>query len=94
MAIIGFTTGGVLVSEASVPVELHIVEGVTHIFDAHPEFAEESARWIDLFLDRHVVNPRTYQGSVILPVWRGVSLGDGHTHECTVTLELEQIPHA
>ena len=37
---------------------------------------------------------RTYQGSVILPVWRGVSLGDGHTHECTVTLELEQIPHA
>jgi hypothetical protein len=37
---------------------------------------------------------RTYQGSVILPVWRGQTLGDGHTFEGTVTLELEQIPHA
>jgi acetyl esterase/lipase len=46
--------------DARVPVELHIVEGVTHIFDAHREFAELSAEWIDLFLDRHVVNPRIY----------------------------------
>ena len=44
---------------ASVPTELHVVDGVTHIFDAHREFAEASAHWIDLFLDRHVVNPRT-----------------------------------
>lgn len=49
-----------VLSQANVPVELHIVEGVTHIFDAHPEFAEQSAGWIDLFLDRHVVNPRRY----------------------------------
>ena len=41
-------------------VELHVLEGVTHIFDTHPEFAEASAAWIDLFLDRHVVNPRVY----------------------------------
>jgi acetyl esterase/lipase len=47
-------------TEAKVPVELHVVEGLTHIFDAHPEFAEQSAAWIDLFLDRHVVNPRRY----------------------------------
>jgi acetyl esterase/lipase len=43
---------------ANVPVELHVVEGVTHIFDLHPEFAEAAATWIDLFLDRHVANPR------------------------------------
>ena len=42
------------------PVELHVIEGMSHIFDFYPEFAEQSAGWIDLFLDRHVVNPRTY----------------------------------
>jgi acetyl esterase/lipase len=42
------------------PVELHVIEGLTHIFDAHAEFAEASATWIDLFLDRHVAHPRTY----------------------------------
>jgi acetyl esterase/lipase len=42
------------------PVELHIVEGVTHIFDSHQDLARASAVWIDLFLDRHVVNPRSY----------------------------------
>ncbi|MBV9580164.1 MAG: alpha/beta hydrolase [Chloroflexi bacterium] len=46
--------------EVKVPVELHLVEGVTHIFDAHADLAEASAVWIDLFLDRHVANPRTY----------------------------------
>lgn len=45
---------------AGVPVELHMVEGVTHIFDLHEDLAQASAQWIDLFLDRHVVNPRTY----------------------------------
>ena len=42
------------------PVELHVIEGVTHIFDAHQDLARASAEWVDLFLDRHVVNPRTY----------------------------------
>jgi acetyl esterase/lipase len=46
--------------EAGVPAELHVVEGVTHIFDAHADLAEACATWIDLFLDRHVVNPRRY----------------------------------
>jgi acetyl esterase/lipase len=46
--------------EVKAPVELHLVEGVTHIFDAHADLAQASAMWIDLFLDRHVVNPRTY----------------------------------
>jgi acetyl esterase/lipase len=41
-------------------VELHLVEGVTHIFDSHADLAQASATWIDLFLDRHVVNPRVY----------------------------------
>jgi acetyl esterase/lipase len=42
------------------PVEMHLIEGVTHIFDAHEDLARASAEWIDLFVDRHVVNPRTY----------------------------------
>jgi alpha-amylase len=37
---------------------------------------------------------RTYQGSVILPVWRNLPLGDGQPFNATVTIELEQIPHA
>ena len=44
---------------ADVPVELHVIEGVTHVFDAHEEFALAAATCIDLFLDRHVANPRT-----------------------------------
>lgn len=47
-------------SQVNAPVELHVIEGVTHIFDAHEDLAEASAHWVDLFLDRHVVNPRTY----------------------------------
>ena len=46
--------------ESGAAVELHVLEGVGHGFDVHAELAEASAHWIDLFLDRHVVNPRTY----------------------------------
>jgi len=46
--------------EVGAPVELHIVEGVTHVFESHADLAQASATWIDLFLDRHVVNPRRY----------------------------------
>jgi len=53
--------------EVQSPVELHVVEGVTHIFDTHPEFAEASAVWIDLFLDRHVVNRRVYPSTEPAP---------------------------
>ncbi len=46
--------------KAGAPVELHVIDGVTHIFDTHRDLLEASLEWIDLFLDRHVVNPRTY----------------------------------
>jgi len=45
---------------AGVPAELHVIEGVTHVFDAHEDLADESSHWVDLFLDRHVANPRQY----------------------------------
>jgi acetyl esterase/lipase len=45
---------------AGAPVELHVLEGMTHIFDAHEDLARASADWVDLFVDRHVANPRTY----------------------------------
>ena len=46
--------------DVSVPVEFHAFEGVPHAFDSNPEFAVLSAQLADLFMDRHVVNPRTY----------------------------------
>src|SRR5215212_8237844 len=45
---------------AGVPVELHLFDGLSHVFDRHPEFAAPAAEICDLFLDRHVVDPRTY----------------------------------
>jgi acetyl esterase/lipase len=46
--------------DANVPVEFHGFEGVPHAFDSNPEFAVAAAQLADLFLDRHVVSPRTY----------------------------------
>jgi acetyl esterase/lipase len=46
--------------DASVPVEFHGFEGVPHAFDSNPEFAVAAAQLADLFMDRHVVKPRTY----------------------------------
>ncbi len=45
---------------AGVRVEMHILDGLSHVFDRHPEFAEACAAMCDLFLDRHVVEPREY----------------------------------
>jgi acetyl esterase/lipase len=46
-----------------VPVEMHLVEGVSHEFDrTFPEFGAVCAEIADLFLDRHVVAPRAYPG--------------------------------
>jgi acetyl esterase/lipase len=45
---------------AGVPVEMHIFDGLSHVFDRHPEFAEPSIEVCHLFLDRHVVEPRVY----------------------------------
>jgi acetyl esterase/lipase len=46
--------------DAKVPVEFHAFEGVPHVFDSNPEFAVISAQLAHLFIDRHVLNPRTY----------------------------------
>ena len=43
-----------------VPVEFHAFEGVPHVFDSNPEFAVLAAQLADFFIDRHVLNPRTY----------------------------------
>ena len=45
---------------AGVPSELHTFAGVPHEFDSHPEFAEACAPLVDFFLDRNILNPRTY----------------------------------
>ena len=46
--------------KAGVPVELHLFDGLSHVFDRHPEFAAPAIEVCDLFLDRHVVKPRVY----------------------------------
>jgi acetyl esterase/lipase len=46
--------------DVNVPVEFHAFEGVPHAFDSHPEFAVATAQLADLFIDRHVLNPRVY----------------------------------
>jgi len=46
--------------DAQVPVEFHAFEGVPHVFDSNPEFAVITAQLADFFIDRHVLNPRTY----------------------------------
>jgi acetyl esterase/lipase len=45
---------------AGAPVEFHEFEGVPHVFDSNPEFATLAAQLADFFIDRHVLNPRTY----------------------------------
>jgi len=46
--------------DAQIPVEFHAYEGVPHAFDNNPEFAVLSAQLADFFIDRHILNPRTY----------------------------------
>lgn len=50
--------------EKGVPAELHLFEGLSHVFDRHPEFAAACAELDDLFLDRHVADPREYPAFV------------------------------
>jgi acetyl esterase/lipase len=49
-----------MLREANVPSELHTFAGVPHEFVGIPEFAESTALLADFFLERHVINPRTY----------------------------------
>lgn len=46
--------------DVQVPVEFHAFEGAPHVFDSNVELAVISAQLADLFMDRHIVNPRTY----------------------------------
>ncbi len=46
--------------DVKVPSELHTFDGVPHVFDSHPEFADPSGALADLFMDRLVLNPRKY----------------------------------
>jgi len=46
--------------DVQVPVEFHAFEGVPHVFDSNPEFAVLAAQLADFFIDRHVLNTRTY----------------------------------
>jgi hypothetical protein len=46
--------------DVQVPVEFHAFEGVPHVFDSNPEFAVLAAQLADFFIDRHVLNPRSY----------------------------------
>ena len=45
---------------AGVPVEMHIFDGLSHVFDRHPEFLTPTVELCDRFLDRIVVEPRVY----------------------------------
>jgi acetyl esterase/lipase len=49
-----------LLRGANIASELHEFAGVPHEFVGIPEFAESTARLNDFFLERHVINPRTY----------------------------------
>lgn len=49
-----------LLREANIPSELHTFAGVPHEFVSIPEFAESTAQLADFFLERHVINPKTY----------------------------------
>ncbi len=44
----------------NVPVELHMLAGLDHIFDRYPEFADVTRDWCHQFMDRYVVNLREY----------------------------------
>ena len=45
---------------ANIPSELHTFAGVPHEFVGIPEFADATAPLADFFLERHVINPKTY----------------------------------
>jgi len=49
-----------MLQDAGIPSELHVFAGVPHVFDSHPEFAQAAAQLSDFFIDRYIINPRTY----------------------------------
>jgi hypothetical protein len=49
-----------MLRDANIPSELHTFAGVPHEFVGIPEFAESTSHLADFFLERHVINPKTY----------------------------------
>ena len=49
-----------LTQEAKIPSELHTLSGVPHAFINQPELVEITSRLNDSFLERTVLNPKTY----------------------------------
>jgi len=47
-----------LLRDAKVPSEFHSFAGVAHIFDSQPDLAQVCGQIADVFIDRHVLNPR------------------------------------
>lgn len=46
--------------DAGAPVELHVFDGAPHAFDALPLYGRQCAVLMQMFLDRHVVDPRPF----------------------------------
>jgi acetyl esterase/lipase len=49
-----------MLQDADIPSELHAFAGVPHVFDSHPEFAQQAAELASFFTDRYIIIPRTY----------------------------------
>jgi hypothetical protein len=49
-----------LLRDNNIAAELHTFAGVPHEFVSIPEFAESTAQLADFFMERYVINPRTY----------------------------------
>jgi dipeptidyl aminopeptidase/acylaminoacyl peptidase len=45
--------------DARVPSELHTFAGVAHIFDSQADLAQLCGQIADVFIDRHVLKPRS-----------------------------------
>ena len=49
-----------LAQEAKIASELHTLSGVPHAFISQPELVDITSRLNDSFLERNVLNPKTY----------------------------------
>lgn len=49
-----------LLRDNNIPSELHSYAGVPHEFVGIPEFAESTSQLADFFIERHLINPKTY----------------------------------
>jgi len=47
-----------LLRDTKIPSEFHSFAGVAHVFDSQPDLAQVCGQLADVFIDRHVLNPR------------------------------------